>query len=138
MECIQECIKGNEKLEIIADDSCESPRSWDNLTVIVAIENNHNDIGDIQVRDSEELRELLEDKKAKFAMPLYIYEHSGMSLKCFEDKIPKYPYNDQWDAGCIGMVFTTESLLKETGLTHNTKEEEIEQMKVEVEQYSYW
>ena len=138
MECIQECIKGNEKLEIIADDSCESPRSWDNLTVIVAIENNHNDIGDIQVRDSEELRELLEDKKAKFAMPLYIYEHSGMSLKCFEDKIPKYPYNDQWDAGCIGMVFTIEEKLKETGMIHMTKKEVIDQMKAEVETYSQW
>ena len=138
MECIQEITKSNEKLEIITDDSCESPREWDNLTVIVTIKNNHHDIGDIQVRDAEELRELLETKKAKFAMPLYVYEHSGISLKCFEDKIPKYPYNDQWDAGCIGMVFTTESLLKETGLTHNTKEEVIEQMKVEVEQYSYW
>ena len=139
MECIQECIKGNEKLEIITDDCCESPRTWDNLTVIVAIKNNHNTIGDIQVNSSEELRELLEDKKAKFAMPLYIYEHSGMSLKCFEDKtMVGYPYNDQWDAGCIGMVFTTEALLKEAGLFNSTKKEIIEYMKAEVDTYSQW
>jgi len=139
MECIQECTAGDERLEIITDDSCESPREWDNLTMIVTVKNNHHDIGDIQVRDSDEIRELLEDKKAKFAMPLYVYEHSGISLKCFEDKtMVGYPYNDQWDAGCVGMVFTTEALLKEAGLFNSTKKDIIEQMKVEVEQYSYW
>ena len=139
MECIQECIKGNEKLEIITDESCESPREWDNLTMIVTVKNNHHDIGDIQVNSSEELRELLEDKKAEFAMPLYVYEHSGISLKCFEDKtMVGYPYNDQWDAGCIGMVFTTEALLKEAGLFNSTKKEIIEYMKAEVATYSNW
>ena len=133
MECI---TKSNEKLEIMIDESCESPREWDNLTVIVTIKNNHHDIGDIQVNSSEELRELLEDKKAKFAMPLYIYEHSGMSLKCFEDKIPKYPYNDQWDAGCIGMVYTTEKLLKDNGLDKYPKDKVMDQMKTEIETYS--
>ena len=139
MECIQEITKSNEKLEIMTDESCESPRDWDNLTVIVTIKNNRHTIGDIQVNSSEELRELLEDKKAKFAMPLYIYEHSGMSLKCFEDKtMVGYPYNDQWDAGCIGMVFTTEALLKEAGLFNSTKKEIIEYMKAEVDTYSNW
>ena len=136
MECI---TKSNEKLEIMIDEACESPREWDNLTIIVTIKNNHNDIGDIQENSSEELRELLEDKKAKFAMPLYIYEHSGMALKCFEDKtMVGYPYNDQWDAGCIGMVFTTEALLKEAGLFNSTKKEIIEYMKAEVDTYSQW
>ena len=139
MECIQEHAKKQEKLEIMIDDSCESPREWDNLNIRVALKNYHYNIGDIQVNNSEELRQILEDKKAKYAIPLYMYEHSDISLKCFEDKtMVSYPFDDQWDAGCIGMVFTTESLLKETGLTHNTKEEVIEQMKVEVEQYSYW
>jgi hypothetical protein len=136
MECI---TKSNEKLEIMIDESCESPREWDNLTVIVTIKNNHHTIGDIQVNSSEELRELLEDKKAEFAMPLYVYEHSGISLKCFEDKtMVGYPYNDQWDAGCIGMVFTTEALLKEAGLFNSTKKEIIEYMKAEVDTYSQW
>ena len=136
MECI---TKSNEKLEIMIDEACESPREWDNLTVIVTIKNNHHTIGDIQVNSSEELRELLEDKKAEFAMPLYVYEHSGISLKCFEDKtMVGYPYNDQWDAGCIGMVFTTEALLKEAGLFNSTKKEIIEYMKAEVDTYSQW
>ena len=136
MECI---TKSNEKLEIMIDEACESPREWDNLTVIVTIKNNHHTIGDIQVNSSEELRELLEDKKAEFAMPLYVYEHCGISLKCFEDKtMVGYPYNDQWDAGCIGMVFTTEALLKEAGLFNSTKKEIIEYMKAEVDTYSQW
>jgi hypothetical protein len=134
MECI---TKSNEKLEIMIDEACESPREWDNLTVIVTIKNNHNTIGDFQVNDSEELREMLEVKKALFSMPLYIYEHSGMSLKCFEASVG-YPYNDQWDAGCIGMVFTTEELLKETGLTTMPKKEVQERMKAEIETYSQW
>ena len=138
MECIQECTAGDERLEIMTDDSCESPREWDNLTVIVTIKNNHHDIGDIQVNSSEQVHDVLDTQKAMFAMPLYIYEHSGISLRCFEDKIPKYPYNDQWDAGCIGMVFTTKEKLRQAGLTHNTKKEVMDQMMAEVETYSHW
>ena len=139
MECIQEHAKKQEKLEIMIDDTCESPREWDNLTIIVALKNYHYNIGDIQVENSEELRQILKDKKAKYAIPLYMYEHSGISLKCFEDKtMVSYPFDDQWDAGCIGMVFTTEELLKDTGLTHMTKNEVIDQMKAEVNVYSSW
>ena len=143
MECIQEAIKygkkQSERLEIVTDESCESPREWDNLTVIVTLKNNHNTIGDFQVNDSEELREMLKDHKAKYAMPLYVYDHSGISLKCFEDKsMVGYPYNDQWDAGCIGMVYTTKKLLKDNGLDKYPKDKVIDQMKAEIETYSHW
>ena len=134
MECI---TKSNEKLEIMIDEACESPREWDNLTVIVTIKNNHHTIGDFQVNDSEELREMLKGHKAKYAMPLYVYEHSGISLKCFEDKVG-YPYNDQWVAGCIGMVYTTEKLLKDNGLDKYPKDKVMDQMKTEIETYSQW
>jgi len=141
MECVQEAIKygkkQSEKLEIVTDESCESPREWDNLTIIVTIKNNHHTMGDFQVNNSEELREMLKGHKAKYAMPLYVYEHSGISLKCFEDKVG-YPYNDQWDAGCIGMVYTTKKLLKDNGLDKYPEDKVIEQMKTEIETYSQW
>ena len=137
MEYIQECTKRNEKLQIVQDDICEDPRNWDNLTIIATLEQNHSTIGDFQFKSSDELNEFVKDQGAIYSMPLYIYDHSGISLACFEDKVG-YPYNDQWDAGCIGMVFTTEALLKEAGLFNSTKKEIIEYMKAEVDTYSQW
>tara|TARA_R110002051_G_scaffold35255_1_gene77774 strand:+ start:372 stop:974 length:603 start_codon:yes stop_codon:yes gene_type:complete len=135
MEYIQECTKRNEKLQIVQDDICEDPRNWDNLTIIATLEQNHNTIGDFQFKSSDELNEFVKDQEAIYSMPLYIYDHSGISLYCGNDTIP-YPFNDQWDAGCIGMVFTTKKRLK--GMEKTPRSKILDQMKTEVEIYSHY
>lgn len=37
-------------------------------------------------------------------LPCYIYEHSGLSISCSN---ASYPFNDRWDAGCAGYIYTT-------------------------------
>ena len=137
MEYIQEITKRNEKLEIITDESCESPREWDNLTVIATLEQNRSTIGDFQFNSPDELNEFVKDQEAIYSMPLYIYDHSGTSLYCGNGTIP-YPFNDQWDSACIGIVFTTKKRLEEAGLRKTPRSKIIDQMKTEIETYSKW
>jgi len=135
MEYIQECTKRNEKLQIVQDDICEDPRNWDNLTIIATLEQNHSTIGDFQFKSSDELNEFVKDQEGIYSMPLYIYDHSGISLYCGNDTIP-YPFNDQWDAGCIGMVFTTKKRLE--GMEKTPRSKIIDLMKSELETYSHY
>ena len=135
MEYIQECTKRNEKLQIVQDDICEDPRNWDNLTIIATLEQNHSTIGDFQFKSSDELNEFVKDQEGIYSMPLYIYDHSGISLYCGNDTIP-YPFNDQWDAGWIGMVFTTKKRLE--GMEKTPRSKIIDLMKSELETYSHY
>ena len=135
MEYIQECTKRNEKLQIVQDDICEDPRNWDNLTIIATLEQNHSTIGDFQFKSSDELNEFVKDQEGIYSMPLYIYDHSGISLYCGNDTIP-YPFNDQWDAGCIGMVFTTKKRLE--GMEKTPRSKILDLMKSELETYSHY
>lgn len=34
-------------------------------------------------------------------MPLWLYDHSGLSISCGERV---YPYNDEWDSSCVGWI----------------------------------
>ena len=43
-------------------------------------------------------------------MPLYIYEHSGMTISCADG----YPYNDRWDGGQFGWIWTDRESVEKT------------------------
>ena len=105
------------------------------MTIIATLEQNHSTIGDFQFKSSDELNEFVKDQEGIYSMPLYIYDHSGISLYCGNDTIP-YPFNDQWDAGCIGMVFTTKKRLE--GMEKTPRSKIIDLMKSELETYSHY
>ena len=41
--------------------------------------------------------------KKNILMPLYLYDHSGISISCSHG----YPYNDRWDAGQVGWIYVS-------------------------------
>lgn len=46
-------------------------------------------------------------------LPLYVYEHSGISMSC---GARTYPYNDPWDSSAVGWIIALkETILKEAG-----------------------
>lgn len=76
--------------------------------------------------------DVLEDRAAW--LPMYLYEHSGMTVSCGERK---YPYNDRWDSSAIGwIVMSKETAMKELGANDSDWREKAEAcMKAEVESY---
>lgn len=120
--------EGNKYLLKIKQDDCpQSPREWDNVATMVCW-HNHYSLGDKHSFDNsdeffnyvlhdicdleyEEFEELTTREKYKLACEnknihikeLNLYDHSGISIStssCF-------PYNDRWDAGCVGFVYIT-------------------------------
>lgn len=114
-------------LKIMTDDSPESPRNWDNVCTMVCFhrrytlgDNHSYDNGDeffedilhnICEMEYEEFEELSTREKYKLAcesdkvyiQELNLYDHSGLTISTSSG----YPYNDSWDAGCVGWIYVS-------------------------------
>lgn len=79
----------------------DTPRDWDNLGVIVAWHRRYT-IGDIQpsMPPSEWLAELYKNDPSAVVLPVYMYEHGGVTISTS-------PYGCEWDSGQIGYIYTT-------------------------------
>lgn len=100
------------ELKIEQDQDPMNPRTeWDNITTMICFHNRYN-LGDKHNYKSDnfdgwiELKEQIEsDYKVLAIKPLYMYDHSGITIRT-------YPFDCQWDSGQIGWVFITLEQLK--------------------------
>lgn len=70
-------------------------------------------------------------------LPLWLYDHSGLTMSCGERN---YPYNDQWDSCQTGwIIYFKEDVLKERYADEtNWREQAHDYMKYEVKLYDEW
>lgn len=134
----EEVYKGY-TIRIHPDSDPENPRtSWDNLGTMVCFHGRYN-LGDLktgytqdQQRSWQELADRLEKDGAAVILPLYLYDHSGITMSTGEFSCP-------WDSGQVGFIFVTRAkLLKEYGGMRVSKEviaKATEVLKGEVETY---
>lgn len=97
-------------ITIHQDCDAESPREWDNVGIMVCFHRRY-DLGDkhsITRSDFEtwgDLEDILYDHyKALVVLPLYLYDHSGISISTNRN----YPFDDRWDSFQVGFIYTTE------------------------------
>jgi hypothetical protein len=109
------------------DDDPQNPRDWDNLGTMVVKWGDY-DLGDKHDIDIEQFRRaeskdswaalkkyLIEEKKADIILPLYIYEHSGMTISTTGFSCP-------WDSGRAGFIYmTAEKIRHEYSVKRITK-----------------
>lgn len=102
--------KGNKLLVIEQDTDCESPREWDNIGTMVCFHSRYN-LGDehnFRTEDFgswEDIEVLLyKEEKAVTVLPLYLYDHSGISMSTSRN----YPFNCRWDSGQVGFIYATQ------------------------------
>lgn len=72
---------------------------------------------------------------ATVILPIYLYDHSGLTMRAgtFGEN-PGYPYNDQWDAGMVGVIFDTPEQIEKTDIDPDP--ENIEKaLRAEIEEY---
>jgi len=109
---VKEFTAGNRTVKIFHEDMADDPRSWDNLTKIVAFHKRYSigDKHDYKHSDYSSYAEMGEDiaKKEDVAIikPLYLFDHSGQTIKTS-------PFHCSWDSGQIGFVFITKKALRE-------------------------
>ena len=121
--------KGNKyTLRVEQDDTAESPRYWDNVAKMICwhrdyrLGDKHNyddsyefliglakEIGifndDMWDMEQEELEQKILETDLVVIVPLNLYDHSGISISTSNG----YPYNDRWDAGCVGYAYITKA-----------------------------
>jgi hypothetical protein len=123
-------------VKIETDDSPESPREWDNLGTMVCWHNRYNlgdeqpkvsvedwlydkvtyemsynqvDYLDRQMQSSEQSPiDLLLSKfqKDNIVLPLYLYDHSGITMKTTS-------FHDPWDSGQVGIIYVSKESVKQ-------------------------
>ena len=114
-------------LKIVTDDSPDNPRNWDNVCTMVCFyrgytlgdkhsyDNSdeffedilHNICG-LKYKDFEDLStrekyKLACESDKVYIQELNVYDHSILTISTSSG----YPYNDCWDAGCVGWIYVS-------------------------------
>lgn len=120
--------KGNRLLEIHYDENAEDPREWDGHSGIMLCCHGRYNLGDQQFDTPQEIDQVLEEEKPYVILPLYLYDHSGITISTSD-------FADRWDSGQVGYIYTTKKKLKENWKKLPTKKEATELLKNEVKTY---
>lgn len=132
---------GKYKIEIIQDTDPEDPRGWDNLGTMVCFHGRYNlgdkhDYRSSHFHSYNELeRQIERDEKIGVILPLYLYDHSGITMNTTGFSCP-------WDSGRVGFIFVSKKKIREEfGVKYVTKKlvEKVEKQLVgEVETYDQY
>lgn len=75
------------------------------------------------------------NERGMYALPVSAYEHGGITYRTGG---PDQFVDGQWDAGCVGLIYTTDERIQQFGNTNYTREQVYEWLKAEVDLYSEW
>ena len=120
-------MKTEIEVRIRQDFEPMSPREWDNYGIMVCGHRRYNlgDAHDIPL-DSfnswEEVEDfLVRNEGAVVILPLYLYDHSGISMST--QSFSGRAHHADWDSGQVGFIYATrESIKKMQGWTKLSKE----------------
>lgn len=100
MEDLMTVSDNNYKLEVFRDEYAESPRTWDNLGTMVCWHRRYS-LGDKHdYEDPQEFKESDEYKNAFVILPLYLYDHTGITMSNSD-------FGDRFDSGQVGYIYVT-------------------------------
>ncbi len=102
-------------VKIEQDDCGESPRKWDNMGIMLYGHRRYT-LGDIEVSSESEAREWIEENDVLLELPLYLYDHSGitMSTRSFYGRVPQG--HARFDSSQVGIIVATREKVLEAGL----------------------
>lgn len=115
-------LKDGHILQIFQDTWAESPRSWSNLGTMAIFHKRYNFGDEVNFASEDfgnwsEMQEHIENElKASVCIPIYLYDHSGITINTEGFSCP-------WDSGQVGFIYVTDKKLKEEfGVSRITKE----------------
>ena len=131
---------------LVPDELMGNPReSWDHLGIMTCLHQRYqlgDNPGEYSARDFNgwsELAEELKERGAVVLLPLYLLDHSGitMSVGSFHNVDP-----GGWDSGRVGFIWTTRERVKARSewkrLTQKRMREVEEWLRAEVREYDQW
>jgi len=130
MEALETIQHNNHTIEIHYDHDPESPREWDNLGTMLCLHGRYN-LGDDHKYAGEEIEEIY-NSPDNIALPLYLYDHSGITMNTVGFSCP-------WDSGQLGIIFVSrEKVRKEFNVKRISKklqDKVIKSLRSEVSTY---
>lgn len=122
-------------IKIYHDEDGESPREWDNLGTMVCWHRNYI-LGDEEHPfpknfDQEEVNRLLKELDTAAILPLYLYDHSGITMSTSNGS---YPFNCPWDSGWVGFIYVTKGDLRKELSKQRLSKKSIEYAKKVLQQ----
>lgn len=120
---------GDYKAIIVYDEDGESPREWDNLGTVVAKHPRYNLADEDAVSVSRIQDVIKKNPKSIIVLPVYIYDHSGVSLSTT-------PFSCRWDSGQVGYIYVTRLDIQREYEEVPSDEKIKEYLKNEIETYS--
>ena len=103
-------------VKVVQDEDPINPREeWGNLCTMICFHRRYN-LGDKHNHTPETIADMLErNKKTIFYRPLYLYDHSGITISTA-------PFSCRWDSGQVGWIYVErDKFLKEFGFKKMTK-----------------
>jgi len=100
------------RIMVASDEDYDSPRDWDNVGHMVCFHSRY-DLGDKKLEDENTAGKLMERIRRDdiaAALPLYLYDHSGITMNTHG-----YSSIDSaaWDWGQVGFIFVTKQKVRE-------------------------
>ena len=130
-------------LKVEEDDRPEDPRECDNICTMVCW-HRHYKLGDNHDYDGiedffqslckevlgkgydetaemywQDMFKMLRESDLILIKPINMYDHSGITVSTSNG----YPYNDRWDAGCVGFIYVTKKTIFKEGCCLAEKDE---------------
>jgi len=136
---IETITHNNLIIEICQDYDPENPREWENLGTMICWHKRYN-LGDsntdYSLDDYDSAEELFNaiKKDSLVVLPLYLYDHSGISMST--TTYVGRAQHASWDSGLVGYIYTTKEQVERAGVT---EESDLESILVnEVEMYNHY
>lgn len=113
-------------IQISHDEDAESPREWDNPGRMLCLHNRYT-LGDKHDYTAEDIKE--EVSKSDFSMPLFLYDHSGISMSTAR--------TCSWDSSAVGYIIISRKEVDQH-LTGFTDEQVMQFLEGQIEVYSQY
>jgi len=112
-EAVETLRISNYEIRIFPDSDAENPRDWDDLFTMVCFHGRY-DLGDKHnyrhqdYNGWQEMKEaIIKKEKPVIIEPLYLYDHSGITISTS-------PFSCPWDSGQIGWIFVSKEKLRQS------------------------
>jgi hypothetical protein len=123
MEAIDQKTIGKYQIEIFPDDYPLNPRTdYDPLGSMICFHRRYSLGDDHNFNDPDDAREFLKSKEIAIVLPLYLYDHSGITMSV-------NPFSCPWDSGQVGWIYITKEKIREEYHCKRISKKMIERVK---------
>jgi len=122
------------RFEVVLSENPKNPRDWGNFGKMICFHGRY-DLGDkhdyshLDYSGWDEMKKaIIKNEKVRTILPLYLYDHSGLSISTS-------PFSCPWHSGQVGFIYCTKKDVKENFMGMLHKDRIVVLLKGEVERY---